>query len=69
MTDTELLEEKIRESGLKKKFIAEKIGISPYALAKKIKNITEFKTSEIDCICKLLNIATLDDKEKIFFAA
>lgn len=68
MTDTELLEEKINDSGFKKKYIAEKIGIAPYSLAKKINNITEFKTSEIHMLCTLLKINSLEDREKIFFA-
>ena len=35
MTNTKLLNEKILESGLKKKFIAEKLGLSTYGVAEK----------------------------------
>lgn len=69
MTNTELLEEKIKESGYKKSYIAKVIGLkSAYGLAKKIKNETEFKTSEVDALCKLLKISSLEEKERIFFA-
>ena len=68
MTNTKALEEKIEQSGLKKNFIAKTIGLSPYGLAKKINNETEFKTSEIEKLCKILNIASLTEKDRIFFA-
>ena len=68
MTNTELLEKRIAESGLKKSYIAKMIGLSTFGLAKKIRNENEFKTSEVDGICRLLKINTLTEKEKIFFA-
>ena len=68
MTDTELLMRKIDESGLKRAFIAKKLGLSPYGLSKKINNENEFKGSEIKLLCRLLNIKTLTEKEAIFFA-
>ena len=40
MTNTKLLNEKIVESGLKRKFIAEKLGLSTYGLQRKIENVT-----------------------------
>ena len=68
MTNTKLLEKKIEESGLKKNFIAQALGLSPYGLAKKINNENEFKTSEVDGLCKILNISDLAEKDRIFFA-
>ena len=68
MTNTKLLEKIIEQSGLKKNFIAKAIGLSPYGLAKKINNETEFKTSEVDKLCEILNISDLADKDRIFFA-
>lgn len=68
MTDTKLLEDKIRESGYKRYSIAERMGISAYALAMKIDNEREFKASEIDALCKLLNI-DIEERMRIFFAA
>lgn len=68
MTNTKLLNEKIVESGLKRKFIAEKLGLSTYGLQRKIENISEFKASEISALCDILDIKTVTEKEKIFFA-
>lgn len=68
MTDTRLLREKIQESGLKYKYLAEKLGISGYSLQKKIDNRTEFKACEIKALCCILGIDSLPEKEKIFFA-
>lgn len=67
MTDTVELEVAIKRSGLLKKEVAQKLGISQTCLNQKIQNITEFKASEISKLAKLLG---LDDKEKntIFFA-
>lgn len=69
MTNTELLEKKIAESGYKKSYIAKAIGLkSSYGLAKKIRNENEFKATEINMLCELLHIDSLDEKELIFFA-
>lgn len=67
MTNTALLEEYIEKSGYKRSFIAKKLGITAYALALKINNNSEFKATEIDIICKLLNIG-ISDRMAIFFA-
>ncbi len=67
MTNTLLLKEKINASGFKLGFIAQYLGISRYALALKINNKREFKASEIDALCKLLNI-NVKERMRIFFA-
>ena len=69
MTNTALLEEKITESGLKKSYIAKSIGLTPYGLTLKIRNINEFKASEIDKICILLGIDSPEERCDIFFAS
>ena len=68
MTNTALLNDIIDRSGLKKSYIAKMLGLSAYGLANKINNVTEFKTSEINGLCDLLKIESLEDKERIFFA-
>ena len=68
MTDTEKLEIRIAASGLKKSYIAKALGISRAALAKIVSNANEFKGSEINALCKLLGITSLEEKESIFFA-
>ena len=69
MTNTSLLEEKIIKSGLKKSYIAKTIGLSPYGLTLKIRNINEFKASEIEKLCILLGIDDLEERCAIFFAS
>lgn len=68
MTNSAALRERIKRSGFKLGYIAEKIGITAYTLQKKIDNETEFKVSEVDCLAKLLNLTALE-KDAYFFAA
>lgn len=68
MTDTIALQNRIDESGLKQEFIAKKLGLSSYGFAKKRDNETEFKPSEIEVLCDLLNITSLEERFAIFFA-
>lgn len=68
MTNTEMLRDAIKKSGLKLEFIAEKLGITRFSLSKKIENVTEFKTSEVQKMCDVLQITDPQDKEAIFFA-
>lgn len=68
MTNTNLLKQKIAESGLKISFIAEYVGISRQLLWKKINNMTPFNQFEIEKMCRVLRIEDLAEKEAIFFA-
>lgn len=68
MTNTELLEAKIAQSGLKKTFLAEKIGLSLAGFRNCCINKAEFKTGQIQILCDELKIASLREKEAIFFA-
>lgn len=69
MTNTELLEKKISDSGYKKSYIAKAIGLkSAFGLANKINNKTEFKASEINALCDLLKIESPEERDAIFFA-
>ena len=68
MTNRELLEEKIRRSGLKKGYIAEKLGVTPSTFSALLNNKSEFKASQISIICKLLNIQDDAEVKAIFFA-
>lgn len=67
MTNTTLLEKYIKASGYKKTFLADALGISRYSFACKCNNKSEFKASEIETLCKLLNIS-VKDRMAIFFA-
>lgn len=68
MTNVKLLEEKIQQSGLKKGFIAEKIGVTPNTFTALLNNKTEFKVSQIRAICQVLNICDDAEIKAIFFA-
>lgn len=68
MTNTNKLKNIIENSGLKRKYIAEQLGITYYSLQRKIENKKEFKSTEIAILCKVLNITSLKEKEDIFFA-
>ncbi len=57
MVDSELLKECIKKSGLKYYFIAQKLGISRYALQMKMDNETEFKISEALALAEILNMS------------
>lgn len=68
VTDTKELLKVIEKSGLRKGFIAEKLGITTYGFQKKVENKTQFKAGEIKILCDLLSIESLEEKERIFFA-
>ena len=67
MTNTDLLREKIRLSGLRMKFIANSIGITYQGLLNKVTNKQEFRASEIQALYDLLGL-TEEERIKIFFA-
>lgn len=69
MTDTKKLLEAIKDSGLRKGFIAGKLGITTYGFQKKVENKSQFKAEEIKILCDLLGITSLEEKERIFFAS
>lgn len=65
--NSELLKNRIDESGVKLKFLAIKLGISPYGLKLKLDGINEFKNSEIINISDALNL-TAKERDSIFFS-
>ena len=68
MTNTELLERKIKESGKKKVYLARKIGLTYAGFRNCCLNKAEFKASQIKILCEELNITSLDEQKNIFFA-
>ena len=68
MTNTEKLEEKIKQSGKKKIYLAEKVGLTTQGLRNCILNKAEFKARQIDILCKELDIVEYDEMKAIFFA-
>lgn len=67
MTDTAMLKEYIERSGLKQSYIAEKLGLSSYGFARKRDNVSEFLPSEINALCEILNIQSMEERFAIFF--
>lgn len=64
--DTEMLIKKIDESGLKKGYIVEKLGLSRYGFDKKVNGTTPFRVPEVFVLCTLLSIND-DERSKIFY--
>lgn len=68
MTDTALLKDRIQKSGYKIGFLAEQMGLSRQGLYHKINDKHEFTTSEVQRLCELLGIDSLEERSEIFFA-
>lgn len=56
MINTQLLERKIKDSGLKNKYISSELGISEQAFYLKRSGKVPFRKLEIERLCELLNI-------------
>lgn len=69
MTDIELLNAKIDESGLKRNYIAEQLGITPQGFYLKTSGKNEFTASQIQKLCDLLRITAPKDIKAIFFCS
>lgn len=67
MTDSKALRDWISEKGYKLKAVASKLGITPYALQKKIDNESEFKASQIAAFVNEMGM-TPRERDNIFFA-
>lgn len=61
-----LLTEKIEQSGMKRKAIAEKMNLTTAGLANKLKGKRDFNASEINGIANAINLSG-DDILRIFF--
>jgi hypothetical protein len=68
MTNTELLEKRIADSGKKKTFLAEKVGLSRAGFRNCVTNKAEFTATQIDVLCVELGITSLKERFAIFFA-
>lgn len=66
MTDSKAMREWISDHGYKLKSIAAMLGITPYALQKKIDNKSEFKASEIAMFVNKLGMEA-GLRDQIFF--
>lgn len=66
MVGMELLEVYIKDSGLKKEYLANKMGITNQAFYLKLKGERKFKINEIAILIDCLGISSDSDKVKIF---
>ena len=66
MTNTELLQEKLNNSGYKMTFVAKELGITYQALLNKLNNKREFTYGEIISLGQLLHLKG-KEVNKIFF--
>ena len=66
MTNTQLLREKMEQSGYKLRFIASVAGLTYQGLLNKLNNVREFKASEIKALCDLLKLSETE-RTAIFF--
>lgn len=67
MTDVAKLNERIKESGYKLYWLANKCGMSYPTLKAKLAGEQEFKQSEIKALCTILQIDSVE-MEQLFFA-
>ena len=67
MVNTEVLTEIIEKSGLKREYIAQRLGITRQTLTAKIAGDSEFSVSEVRALCDVLSIKKLRDIDQIFF--
>lgn len=67
MTNTKLLEAAIKKRGLKKSYIADQLGISRGGLTNLINNRSDFRASQIQTLCNLLELNETQ-RNAIFFA-
>ena len=68
MVNTELLNSKIKESGLKKSELCKAMGITYQAFRLKINNVSAFTSQEVNTLCEFLNIRTMAEMKKNFFS-
>lgn len=66
MTNSELLKQKMQESGYKLRYIAQRIGLSYQGMMNKVMNKHEFTAGEIQALCDILCIPS-EERDLIFF--
>jgi plasmid maintenance system antidote protein VapI len=67
MADLARLKDAVSASGLKKGFIAQKMGVSSHTLRNKLTGSTDFTADEIVVMSRLLSLSD-DQTRKIFLA-
>lgn len=68
MTNTDKLNDLIRQKGIKKGYLAKRLGVSNTTFYALLRNKTEFKASHIRILCEELGIEDNETMKAIFFA-
>jgi plasmid maintenance system antidote protein VapI len=68
MTNADLLEQMIEQSGIKKNALAKMLNITPQSLYNKIHNLTKFNQQEMGLLKRWLKLSP-EDFDAIFFAS
>lgn len=66
MVNSNMLKKKIDGSGMKIKYVAAQIGLTPAGFYKKINNKSEFKVSEVLALTRVLGLSS-NERDEIFF--
>lgn len=66
MVNTEALLNLIHEKGYKMSHLAKLIGVCPNSMYRKTRNISEFKESEVDTLCRVLGVNSLSARRTLF---
>lgn len=68
MVDWKLLEQKIEDSGLRRAYVYQSVGITRSGWCHKKNGNGDFSAKQIVALCDVLHITKLSEKEQIFFA-
>ena len=68
MVDSNKLEKLIQQQGLKKGYVAERLGVSRGTFCALLSGKSEFKVSQIRVLCEILGIHDDETLRSIFFA-
>lgn len=68
MGNQQYLEDEIKKSGLKKEYLARKLGITRQSFSMKCKDPSSFTAAQVSILCNELKITQFKKKDKIFFA-
>lgn len=66
MVDYDALDKRIKKNRYTQKYLADRLGISPDAIKRKLMGQTQFKLDEVTALARLLNLSD-QDLLRIFF--
>lgn len=67
MVDTELLKNIIKSNDNSYASVARSLGLSNYGFSQKVSNKSQFTADELYWLCKILNLTTIEQIEKVFY--